>query len=77
MSTRMPSESDSDAADDTYGYYWWRHRSDGSTFIALRDEEDGNWYMPAIGEPVPNIQEYATMLGEVPRTMVGGGSIDQ
>lgn len=24
-----------------YGYYWWRHHADGSTFIACRDEEDG------------------------------------
>ena len=36
-----------------YGYYWWRHHTDGSTFIACRDEEDGQWYMPAIETSCP------------------------
>ena len=63
--------------DEGYGYYWFRHQRDGSTFIACRDEEDGQWYMPAIGYPLPNILKYATLLGKVPRVIVGGGSIDQ
>ena len=60
-----------------YGYYWWRHHTDGSTFIACRDEEDGQWYMPAIGHPVTAIHRDATLLGKVPRCVVGGASIDQ
>lgn len=63
--------------DETYGYYWFRHQADGSTFIAYRDEEDGQWYMPAIGHPISNITEHATILGRVSRRVEGGGSIDQ
>ena len=62
---------------DSYGYYWWRHHADGSTFIAVRDEQDGLWYMPALGHPIADIESYATMLGRVPRSVEGGGSIDQ
>ena len=64
-------------SDDPYGYHWFRHDADGSTFIAVRDEEDGLWYMPGIGHPVTDIEQHATMLGRVPRTVEGGGSIDQ
>lgn len=63
----------SDAID--YGYYWFRHHADGSTFIACKDEGDGQWYMPAVGHPV-DIRD-ATLLGRVPRCVQGGGSIDQ
>ena len=63
--------------DIAYGYYWFRHHADGSTFIACRDEGDGQWYMPAIGHPVRDIERSATLLGAVPRSVVGGGSIDQ
>lgn len=67
------------APDITYGYYWFRHRADGSTFIACRDEGDGKWYMPAIGHPIrkSTLEKYATLLGRVPRRVDGGGSIDQ
>ncbi len=60
------------------GYYWFRHRQDASAFIAFRDEEDF-WYMPAIGHPfaLSDIEEHATLLGRVPRCVVGGGSVDQ
>ena len=60
-----------------YGYYWFRHHKDGSTFIALRDDEDGDWFMCGIGHPIHDPQKYATLLGPVPRTVAGGGSIDQ
>lgn len=65
--------------DIQYGYYWFRHHSDGSTFIACRDEGDGLWYMCAIGHPIrnPSLSQFATLLGPVPRSVVGGGSIDQ
>ena len=59
-----------------YGYYWFRHHEDGSTFIACRDD-DMCWYMPGVGVPIPDPEKHATMLGKVPRTVVGGGSIDQ
>jgi hypothetical protein len=62
---------------DSYGYYWFRHQSDGSTFIACRDEEDGLWYMSGLGHPIPDIMNHATVLGRVPRCVEGGGSIDQ
>lgn len=64
---------------DTYGYFWFRHHADGSTFIACRDAEDGEWYVPAIGHPIrpSTLEKYATMLGPVPRSVEGGGSIDQ
>lgn len=65
------------SAEIDYGYYWFRHQDDASTFIACRDEEDGQWYMPAIGHPVRNIMKHATLLGRVPRRVEGGGSIDQ
>lgn len=65
------------ASDLDYGYYWFRHHKDASTFIACRDEEDGQWYMPAIGHPISDIEGYATLLGKVPRRVEGGGSIDQ
>ena len=61
----------------TYGYYWFRHHKDGSTFIACRDEDDGLWYMPALGHAIDNILDHATLLGAVPRFVVGGASIDQ
>jgi hypothetical protein len=60
-----------------YGYYWFRHHADASTFIACRDMEDGRWYMCGLGHAIPNIFEHATLLGAVPRTVWGGGSIDQ
>lgn len=62
---------------DDYGYYWFRHHKDGSTFIACRDDEDGLWFMPGLGRPIEDIEASATLLGPVPRTVVGGGSIDQ
>ena len=40
-----------------------------STFIACRDECDGNWYMPAVGHAVVDIEKSATLLGPVPRTV--------
>lgn len=64
-------------SDLRYGYYWFRHHTDASTFIACRDEEDGLWYMCAIGHPIADIQEHATLLGAVPRRIESGGSIDQ
>lgn len=60
-----------------YGYYWWRHHSDGSTFIACRDEGDGLWYMPGLDCPIIAPELSATLLGPVPRMVAGGGSIDQ
>jgi hypothetical protein len=60
-----------------YGYYWFRHHKDGSIFIACRDETDGLWYMPGVGHPIRDIEHSATLLGQVPRTVVGGASIDQ
>lgn len=63
--------------DIDYGYYWFRHHSDGSMFIACRDEGDGLWYMPGLGAPIRDPERSATLLGKVPRTVVGGGSIDQ
>ena len=62
---------------DEYGYYWFRHHDDASMFIACRDESDGLWYIPAVGHPIRNIEGHATKLGRVPRSIVGGGSIDQ
>ena len=61
----------------SYGYYWFRHHQDGSTFIACRDEGDGLWYMAGVGHPILDPEKHATMLGKVPRAVVGGGSIDQ
>ena len=63
--------------DECYGYYWWRHRRDGSTFIACRDEDDGSWYLPGVGYALVGIEVHATLLGKVPRIVVGGASIDQ
>ena len=60
-----------------YGYYWWRHHKDGSTFIACRDEGDGQWYMPGLGHAIDRPERHATLLGPVPRHVAGGGSIDQ
>ena len=60
-----------------YGYFWFRHHKDGSTFIACRDEEDGYWYMPGVGHPISNITRNATLLGRVPRVTDAGASIDQ
>ena len=61
----------------TPGYYWFRHHADDSTFIAICDEETGYWYMPGIDHPIDNIMNRATLLGRVPRSVEGGGSIDQ
>ena len=63
--------------DIEYGYYWFRHHTDGSTFIALRAEDNGEWYMPAIDHPIKHIMKYATLLGPVPRQTTTGASIDQ
>lgn len=65
-------------ADETYGYFWFRHEKDGSTFIACRDMEDGLWYMPGLGHPIKEslLKENATLLGPVPRITAGGTSID-
>lgn len=63
--------------DVDYGYYWFRHHADGSTFIAVRDEADGLWYMPAVGHPISNIERSATLLGRVPRLTADGRSVDQ
>lgn len=62
-----------------YGYFWFRHRSDGSTFICVRDAEDGLFYMPALtqGFSLAAVEQHATLLGPVPRSVVGGGSVDQ
>lgn len=60
-----------------YVYYWFRHHADGSTFIALRDEEAPHeWYLPAIAHPIRNMESSATLLGPVDRT-TRGRSIDQ
>lgn len=61
-----------------YGYFWYRYKADGSTFIACRDAEDGYWYMPGIAHPIPAsvIENGATLLGPVPRVVEGGRSID-
>jgi hypothetical protein len=59
-----------------YAYYWFRHMHDGSTFIALRDDEDGWWYMPGIDCPIADITSYATNIGKVPRRTDTGASID-
>jgi hypothetical protein len=63
--------------DEGYGYFWFRRHKDGSTFIACRDEKYGLWYMPAIGHPIIDPTQDATLLGRVPRIVVGGASIDQ
>lgn len=73
----MPSALPKSLDQLDYGYYWFRHHEDGSTFIACRDEGDGQWYMAAIGHPIANIEGHATLLGKVPRRVEGGGSIDQ
>lgn len=64
--------------DETYGYFWFRHERDGSTFIACKDEADGLWYMPGLGHPINEelLEGSATLLGRVPRVVVGGASID-
>ena len=67
----------SDAHAEGYGYYWFRHHHDGSTFIACRDDESQDWFMFGIGHTILNIEKHATLLGPVPRHVVGGGSIDQ
>jgi hypothetical protein len=56
------------------GYYWFRH-ADGSTFIAHLDD-DVDWFVPAVSRSIPDIEEHATLLGLVPRVVVGGGSVD-
>ena len=71
------SSDPQDTTERPYGYYWFRHHCDGSTFIACRDEGDGRWYMPALGHAIENIEDHATLLGAVPRAVVGRGSIDQ
>jgi hypothetical protein len=63
--------------EETYGYFWFRHHKDASTFIACRDAESGLWFMPGIGHPITNVEAYATLLGPVPRRVANGGSIDQ
>ena len=60
-----------------YGYFWFRLHTDASTFVALRDDGDGLWYMPGFNQPIRDIEADATLLGPVPRSVVGGGSIDQ
>ena len=59
------------------GYYWFRHKKDASTFIAMYAEDAEDWFMPGIGPAVTNIMRHATLLGPVPRSVVGGGGIDQ
>jgi hypothetical protein len=65
------------ATDIDYGYYWFRHHKDGSTFVAVLDEGDGLWYVCGVGHAIVDIEKYATRLGRVPRMVVGGGSVDQ
>jgi hypothetical protein len=67
------------SVDFGYGYFWFRDHRDGSTFIALRDEGSGHWFMPAVGHPILEsaVMANSTLLGAVPRTVAGGGSIDQ
>jgi len=60
-----------------YGYFWFRHHQDGSTFIACRDDEDGLWFMPGVDHPIRDITAYATLLSAVPRRTEAGASIDQ
>jgi hypothetical protein len=57
--------------------FWWRFKDDGATFIACRDDGDGQWYLPGVWLPVRNLAERATMLGPVARAVVGGASIDE
>lgn len=68
----MPHEPE-----ENYGYFWWRHHRDASTFIACHDNEDGLWYMPGLGHPIRDLASYATCLGPVPRCVASGASIDQ
>jgi hypothetical protein len=64
-------------SEESYGYFWWRHHKDASTFIACRDDDDGLWYMPGLGYPIRDPSAYATCLGPVPRCTATGASIDQ
>lgn len=65
-------------AEETYGYFWFRHGRDGTTFIACQNTEDGRWYMPGVAHPIlaSILEEQATLLGPVPRVVEGGTSID-
>lgn len=47
------------------GYHWFRHRRDGSTFIAYA--EDGEWYMIGIPRPIhpKELQDGAAYLQPV------------
>ncbi len=47
------------------GYHWFRHRRDGSTFIAYA--EDGEWYMIAIPRSISSreLQDGAAYLHPV------------
>lgn len=47
------------------GYYWFRLHRDASTFVACRDENDGNWYICGVEQPIRNIEAHATLLGPV------------
>lgn len=69
--TRDPGE------DVTYSYFWLRHLGDGVPFVACRDS-NGWWYMPGNGMAIEHqvMMQGAVLLGMVPRTVVGGGSID-
>lgn len=77
MSAYAPVATPAPTEGEGYGYFWFRHHKDASTFIACRDEEDGRWYMPGLGHPIENVEQWATLLGAVPRAVAGGGSIDQ
>lgn len=59
------------------GYYWFRLHHDASTFVACRDENDGNWYICGVAGPIRNIEAHATLLGPVGRSTSTGASIEQ
>jgi hypothetical protein len=71
--------TDAALSDETYGYFWFRHKKDASTFIACRDDEEGEWFMCGIGVAISEstLKRNATLLGPVARFVASGESIDQ
>lgn len=65
------------AIDKIDGYHRFRHHLDATVFIAFYDTLYRDWFMCGVGNPIADPMEHATYLGRVPRTVVGGGSIDQ
>lgn len=75
--TREEIVADATDPNNIDGYHWFRHHRDATVFIAFRDTESQLWFMCGVGHPIHDPALYATYLGMVPRTVVGGGSIDQ